>query len=255
MAGHCTRYEQQPGHLVPTGSDLRVAAGDRDVAMTTEIRPKAELRDTARAKLREVSTVWWWLLILGILWTAWACSFCPTGGQPVRGAALLAWPSATAASPSWWWPAGSRAGGGCSVLTGILGVAAGITAFVWPGVTLYIVSILVAWYLVVFGIVHVVDALAGSKLPCWWTGLRRSVSGVRGSSKTETPQARLWRRLSANPGGAISGTIIAMSVIAAADRHASAGTTLTLTVTTLLVSGLRTCTPRSSLNGCIASTA
>jgi hypothetical protein len=38
-----------------------------------------------------------------------------------------------------------------------------------------------------------------------------------------------------NPGGAISGSIIAMSVIAAADRHASAGTTLTLTVTTLVV--------------------
>lgn len=37
--------------------------------------------------------------------------------------------------------------------------------------TRYVVSILVAWYLVVFGVVHLVSALAGPKLPWWWTGL------------------------------------------------------------------------------------
>jgi uncharacterized membrane protein HdeD (DUF308 family) len=42
---------------------------------------------------------------------------------------------------------------------------------VWPDVTLYVVSILVARYLVVFGTVHLVSALAGPKLPWWWTGL------------------------------------------------------------------------------------
>jgi uncharacterized membrane protein HdeD (DUF308 family) len=31
-------------------------------------------------------------------------------------------------------------------------VLAGIIALVWPGVTLYVVSILVAWYLILFGI-------------------------------------------------------------------------------------------------------
>jgi uncharacterized membrane protein HdeD (DUF308 family) len=33
------------------------------------------------------------------------------------------------------------------------------------------VSVLVAWYLIFFGIIHVVDALAGPKLGWWWTGL------------------------------------------------------------------------------------
>jgi uncharacterized membrane protein HdeD (DUF308 family) len=33
------------------------------------------------------------------------------------------------------------------------------------------VSILVAWYLIVFGIVHIVNALAGPKVSWWWTGL------------------------------------------------------------------------------------
>jgi uncharacterized membrane protein HdeD (DUF308 family) len=58
-----------------------------------------------------------------------------------------------------------------NILGGTLGVAAGIGTFVWPDITLYTVSILVAWYLIVFGTIHLVNALAGPKLSWWWTGL------------------------------------------------------------------------------------
>jgi uncharacterized membrane protein HdeD (DUF308 family) len=58
-----------------------------------------------------------------------------------------------------------------SIVGGTLGVAAGIVTFVWPGLTLYAVSILVAGYLIVYGTIHIVNALAGPKLPWWWTGL------------------------------------------------------------------------------------
>ena len=57
------------------------------------------------------------------------------------------------------------------ILSGIMGVAAGIGTFFWPDITLYVVSILVAWYLIAFGIIHLVDALAGPKVGWWWTGL------------------------------------------------------------------------------------
>ncbi len=57
------------------------------------------------------------------------------------------------------------------ILSGILGVAAGIGTFFWPDITLYVVSILVAWYLIAFGIIHLIDALAGPKVGWWWTGL------------------------------------------------------------------------------------
>ena len=63
-----------------------------------------------------------------------------------------------------------------SIVGGILGVAAGIVTFVWPGITLYVVSILVACYLIVFGIIHIVSALAGPKLSWWWTGLLLGIS-------------------------------------------------------------------------------
>jgi uncharacterized membrane protein HdeD (DUF308 family) len=68
------------------------------------------------------------------------------------------------------------------IVTGILALAAGIMTFVWPDITLYVVSILVAWYLIVFGTVHIVDALAGPKVPWWWTqlllGIAELVLGV-----------------------------------------------------------------------------
>ena len=40
----------------------------------------------------------------------------------------------------------------------------------------YVVSILVAWYLVVLGITHIVSALGGPKLSWWWTGLLLGIS-------------------------------------------------------------------------------
>jgi uncharacterized membrane protein HdeD (DUF308 family) len=68
------------------------------------------------------------------------------------------------------------------ILAGVLGVAAGILTLVWPDITLYVVSILVAWYLIVFGVIHLVDALAGPKLGWWWTelllGIAELVLGV-----------------------------------------------------------------------------
>jgi len=57
------------------------------------------------------------------------------------------------------------------IVGGILGVIAGIITLVWPDITLYVVSIFVAWYLVVFGIMHLVTSLAGPKVSYWWTGL------------------------------------------------------------------------------------
>ena len=62
------------------------------------------------------------------------------------------------------------------VVAGVVAVAAGILTFVWPDITLYVVSILVAWYLIFFGIIHLVDALAAPKVGWWWTGLLLGVA-------------------------------------------------------------------------------
>lgn len=58
---------------------------------------------------------------------------------------------------------------------GVLAIAAGIAAFVWPDVTLRVMAVFLAWYLVLGGILTVIDAFVGPKFDWWWL---RVVLGV-----------------------------------------------------------------------------
>jgi uncharacterized membrane protein HdeD (DUF308 family) len=120
-----------------------------------------------------MSGTWWWFLLLGILWTlfgmfvlsyrvgsvtavaAFVGAAFLFGGITQLGLAMLA-PGA------WRW---------LNIIVGILALIAGVITLVWPAITLYVVSIFLAWYLIVFGIIHFVNALAGPKLAWWWTNL------------------------------------------------------------------------------------
>jgi uncharacterized membrane protein HdeD (DUF308 family) len=122
--------------------------------------------------VREASGVWWWYLILGIA-SVWYGTFVLSYrvGSLVAVAGLVGvaflfggvGQLMAAGRVESWRP--------LLILTGILGLAAGIMTFVWPDITLYVVSVFVAWYLIVFGIVHVVSALSGPKGSWWWTQL------------------------------------------------------------------------------------
>lgn len=126
------------------------------------------MRDGAR----ELSGYWSWFLIVGIVWTGFGmyvlsfrvgslAAVVALVGVALLGSGITQLVVATRVQ-SWRW---------LFVLSGILGVIAGIATFVWPDVTLYVVSVLVAWYLIVFGVIHLIDALAGPKFGYWWTGL------------------------------------------------------------------------------------
>jgi uncharacterized membrane protein HdeD (DUF308 family) len=121
---------------------------------------------------RELSGYWGWFLILGILWTLFGTYVLSYRVGSLAAVAALVGVAflfggitqlvVASRVQSWRW---------LYILSGILGVAAGIGTFFWPDITLYVVSILVAWYLIAFGIIHLVDALAGPKVGWWWTGL------------------------------------------------------------------------------------
>jgi uncharacterized membrane protein HdeD (DUF308 family) len=155
----------------------------RETRGATGLGASTELRDNLRRGVREMSGIWWWYLILGIAWI-WYGMFVLsyrvgslTAVAALVGVAFLFGGidqlMAAGRAETWRW---------LFIVTGILGVAAGIMTFVWPDITLYVVSILVAWYLIVFGTVHLVNALAGPKVPWWWTqlllGIAELVLGV-----------------------------------------------------------------------------
>jgi len=140
--------------------------------MTSNATPSDTLRNTVRAGVRDLSAVWWWFLSLGVAWTLFGTYVLSYRvGSLAAVAALVGvaflfggFTQLAVASrvQSWRW---------LFIVAGILAVAAGILTFVWPDITLYVVSILVAWYLVFFGIMHLVGALAGPKVGYWWTQL------------------------------------------------------------------------------------
>lgn len=54
---------------------------------------------------------------------------------------------------------------------GALAIVAGVVAMVWPDVTLFVVAVFVAWYLVIGGVFTVIGALVGHKHDFWWAAI------------------------------------------------------------------------------------
>ena len=140
--------------------------------MNTDLKTPDALRETIRKGARDASATSPWLVALGALWIVFGMfvlSFKVGSLVAVAtfvGVAFLfgGVTQLVVASrvPELRW---------LSILGGTLGVVAGLATFVWPGLTLYAVSVLVAGYLIVYGTIHIVNTLAGPKLPWWWTGL------------------------------------------------------------------------------------
>src|SRR6266498_767970 len=118
--------------------------------MTSDATPSGPLRDTVRAGVRDLSAVWWWFLILGVVWTLfgmfvlsyrvgslYAVAALVGVGFLFGGITQLA---VAGRVRDWRW---------LFIVVGILAVIAGIITLAWPGRTLYVVAIFVAWYLII----------------------------------------------------------------------------------------------------------
>jgi uncharacterized membrane protein HdeD (DUF308 family) len=140
--------------------------------MSGNVKLRDPVRDTVRAESRKVTAVSWGFLALGVIWVCYGMFVLSYRVGSLAAVAALAGVAFLFGGVSqlavvsrvheWRW---------LFIVSGLLAVTAGIVAFVWPGVTLFVMSVLVAWYLLVFGIIHLVSALAGPKLAWWWTQL------------------------------------------------------------------------------------
>ena len=134
--------------------------------------PPNAFQDAIRGGVRDLSAVWWWFLALGVAWTLFGTYVLSYRVGSLAAVAALAGVALVFGGltqlvvatrvQSWRW---------LFIVAGILGVAAGILTLVWPAITLYVLAVLVAWYLILFGVIHLVAALAGPKLGYWWTQL------------------------------------------------------------------------------------
>jgi uncharacterized membrane protein HdeD (DUF308 family) len=119
--------------------------------------------------LREMARLWWLGLVAGILAVLYGLFVLSLRPGSVTSLAILAGITfifggltqilAARRAESWQW---------LFYLGAVLAIVAGIAAFVWPDRTLYVLAVFLAWYLVLGGILTVVDAFLGPKHDWWW---------------------------------------------------------------------------------------
>jgi uncharacterized membrane protein HdeD (DUF308 family) len=125
-----------------------------------------------RAMARELGRTWWVFLILGIIWVLFGLFVLSYRVGSLLALAILAGIlfliggiaelMAAFRAPGWRW---------LYAIAGVFSIIAGIVAFVWPGITLYVLAIVLSWYLIFMGIFHVVGSLSGPKGDWWWLTL------------------------------------------------------------------------------------
>ncbi|MEA2272862.1 MAG: hypothetical protein QOI98_1570 [Solirubrobacteraceae bacterium] len=136
--------------------------------------------DEERAVAKAYASSWWLFLIAGILWLA--LGFVILSLRPASIAAtviliaLAFWLGAMTqfvvafvVEGGWRW---------LSIIGGVLAVAAGIVALAWPEPTLVVVSVFVAWYLLIRGIFDVAMALSHTNVRGWWMPLIAGLIGI-----------------------------------------------------------------------------
>jgi uncharacterized membrane protein HdeD (DUF308 family) len=134
--------------------------------------PDSQAGAVPRDAVRSLTRSWWLFLILGVLWILFGMFVLSYNVGSLLALAVFAGVTfvmtgitqvlAAGRVDSWRW---------LWVVGGVLSIIAGILAFIWPGITLLILSVILAWFLVFKGIMDVVGGLASIGRPWWWLTL------------------------------------------------------------------------------------
>jgi uncharacterized membrane protein HdeD (DUF308 family) len=135
------------------------------------------LAQSLREDMQAVTRGWGWFLAAGIAWivfaffllsfnyrTVWAIAVFFGIGFIVGGIMELA---VAAVAPGWKW---------LYILIGVVSIIAGVIALIWPGETFLVLSAIVGWLLLFYGIIDIVFAFSTRHLEgLWWMQL---ISGI-----------------------------------------------------------------------------
>jgi uncharacterized membrane protein HdeD (DUF308 family) len=131
------------------------------------------LAQSVREDMQAVTRGWGWFLAAGIAWivfaffllsfnyrTVWAIAVFFGIGFIVGGIMELA---VAAVAPGWKW---------LYVLIGIVSIIAGVIALMWPGETFLVLSAIVGWLLLFYGIIDIIFAFSTRHMEgLWWMQL------------------------------------------------------------------------------------
>ena len=130
--------------------------------------PDSSAGAVPRDAVRNLTRSWWLFLSLGVLWILFGMFVLSYNVGSLLALAVFAGVTfvmtgitqvlAAGRVDSWRW---------LWVVGGALSIIAGILAFIWPGRTLLVLSVILAWFLVFKGIMDVVGALASIGRPRW----------------------------------------------------------------------------------------
>jgi uncharacterized membrane protein HdeD (DUF308 family) len=136
--------------------------------------------DEERAVAQAYASGWWLFLVAGILWLALGFLILSLRPASISATVILIaiafWLGAMTqfavafvVDGGWRWLA---------IVGGVLAVAAGIAALVWPHPTLVVISVFVAWYLLIRGVFDVSVALSHTHVRGWWMPLIAGLVGI-----------------------------------------------------------------------------
>ena len=135
------------------------------------------ITQSLREDMQTMTRGWGWFLAAGIAWivfaflllsfnyrTVWAIAVFFGIGFIVGGIMELA---VAAVAPGWKW---------LYILIGVVSIVAGVIALMWPGETFLVLSAIVGWLLLFYGIIDIVFAFSTRHLEgLWWMQL---ISGI-----------------------------------------------------------------------------
>jgi uncharacterized membrane protein HdeD (DUF308 family) len=131
------------------------------------------LAQSLREDMQAVTRGWGWFLAAGIAWivfaffvlsfnyrTVWAIAVFFGIGFIIGGIMELA---VASVAPGWKW---------LYILIGIVSIIAGLIALIWPGETFLVLSAIVGWLLLFYGIIDIVFAFSTRHFEgLWWMQL------------------------------------------------------------------------------------
>jgi uncharacterized membrane protein HdeD (DUF308 family) len=135
------------------------------------------ITQSLREDMQTMTRGWGWFLAAGIAWIVFAFFVLSFNFQTVWAIAVffgiifivggIMEFAVAAVAPGWKW---------LYVLIGIVSIVAGLIALMWPGETFLVLSAIVGWLLLFYGIIDIVFAFSTRHLEgLWWMQL---ISGI-----------------------------------------------------------------------------